>query len=99
MALTISPAVAAAAVPPIPEAMSWLEGAALPPDRPPLDLAQAVPNYDPAPELLDYLGRAVREPASAFYTPILGIPALRDGLAASLSEEYGTAIAPGEVRR
>jgi len=97
MALTINPAVAAAAVPPIPEAMSWLEAAELPPDRPPLDLAQAVPNYDPALELLDYLARAAGDPKSAFYTPILGLPALREGLAAALSEEYGAAVAPGEV--
>jgi aspartate/methionine/tyrosine aminotransferase len=95
MALTINPAVTAVASPPIPEAMSWLEGAT--PDKPPLDLAQAVPNYDPAPDLLDYLGRAASDPASAFYTPILGIPALREGLAASLAEEYGADIAPGEV--
>ena len=97
MALTINPAVAAVASPPIPEAAGWLEGAALPPDRPPLDLAQAVPNYDPAPELLDYLGRAASDPKSAFYTPILGLPALREGLATSLSDEYGAAVAPGEV--
>jgi aspartate/methionine/tyrosine aminotransferase len=97
MALTINRAVAAVASPPIPEAAGWLESATLPPDKPPLDLAQAVPNYDPAPELLDYLGRAASDPASAFYTDILGLPALRDGLAASLTEEYGAAIAPGEV--
>jgi len=95
MVLTINRAVTAVASPPIPEAMSWLEGAT--PDKPPLDLAQAVPNYDPAPELLDYLGRMARDPASAFYTDILGLPALRDGLASSLAQEYGAAIAPGEV--
>jgi aspartate/methionine/tyrosine aminotransferase len=97
MALTINPAVEAVAAPPIPEAAGWLRAAAPKSNRPPLDLAQAVPNYDPAPELLDYLGRAAREPATAFYTPILGLPALREGLASSLSHEYGAAVAPSEV--
>ena len=97
MALTINPFVAAVASPPIPEAAGWLEGAALPPDKPPLDLAQAVPNYDPAPELLDYLGRAASDPASAFYTDILGLPALREGLASSLTREYRAAITSAEV--
>jgi len=97
MALRINQAVAAVAAPPIPEAAGWLAAAMSTRGRPALDLAQAVPNYDPAPELLDYLGRAARDPASAFYTPILGLPALRAGLARSLTEEYGAAVAPAEV--
>jgi aspartate/methionine/tyrosine aminotransferase len=95
MALTINRAVEAVASPPIPEAAGWLEAAT--PDKPPLDLAQAVPNYDPAPALLDYLGRAASDPASAFYTDILGLPALREGLASSLTREYRAAITSAEV--
>ncbi len=95
MALTINPAVEAVASPPIPEAAGWLEAAT--PDKPPLDLAQAVPNYDPAPALLAYLGRAASDPASAFYTDILGLPALREGLASSLTREYRAAITSAEV--
>lgn len=97
MGLTINKAVEAVASPPIPEAAGWLRAATPTPDRPPLDLAQAVPNYDPAPELLDYLGKVARGAAAAFYTPILGLPALREGLAESLSQDYGAAIAPSEV--
>lgn len=95
MALTINPAVEAVAAPPIPAAAGWLDETKS--DKPPLDLAQAVPNYDPAPELLDYLGRAARDPAAAFYTPILGLPALREGLARSLAQEYDAAVAATEV--
>ncbi len=97
MALTINRFVEAVASPPIPEAAGWLEAATPSPDEPTLDLAQAVPNYDPAPELLDYLGRAASDPASAFYTEILGLPALREGLASSLTREYGAGITPAEV--
>ncbi len=97
MGLTINEAVERVASPPIPEAAGWLDAAPADADKPPLDLAQAVPNYDPAPELLDYLGRAARDPSSAFYTPILGLPELREGVAAAFGREYGTGIAPGEV--
>jgi aspartate/methionine/tyrosine aminotransferase len=97
MVLTINRAVEAVASPPIAEAAGWIPSAPPLPGRPLLDLAQAVPNYDPAPELLDYLGAAARDPATAFYTPILGLPALRDALAASLSGEYGGEITPAGV--
>ena len=97
MALTINRAVEGVASPPIAEAAGWLGSATDRPNRPLLDLAQAVPSYDPAPELLAHLGEVARDPAAAFYTPILGLPALRDALAASLSEEYGAAVAPAEV--
>ncbi len=97
MAPKINPAVDIVASPPIAEAANWL------PDRPPqgvgalLDLAQAIPNYNPAPELLDYLGKAAADPATAFYTQILGLPQLREALSVSLSTEYGAAISPANV--
>ncbi|MCP4330245.1 MAG: aminotransferase [Alphaproteobacteria bacterium] len=97
MAAMINSALDRVASPPIAEAESWLQGAAPATNAAPLDLAQAVPNYDPAPELLDYLAGAVREPGTAFYTPILGLDALRESLAASLSGEYGAPISAAET--
>jgi len=93
----INPVVDAVASPPIAEAARWL------PDAPPpgtdslLDLAQAVPNYDPARELLAYLGRAATDSRSAFYTPILGLAELRETLAETLSVEYASTISPSQV--
>ena len=97
MALKINPAVDAVASPPIGEAEGWLPAETAPGAEPILDLAQAVPNYDPAPELRDYLSEAVKDAATAFYTPILGLAALREALAAAFSAEYGAAITPGET--
>lgn len=97
MALSINPAIDSVASPPIGEAESWLPAATASRGEPPLDLAQAVPNYDPAPELLEYLSAAVKDPATAFYTPILGLGPLREALAAALSAEYGAKVGSGET--
>ncbi len=97
MALSINPALERVDSPPIPEAARWLEAADRSRNEPLLDLAQAVPSYDPAPALLEHLAEAAGDPATAFYTPILGLPALREAQAAALSRDYGTAIAPAET--
>ena len=97
MALSINRAVERVAAPPIAEAAGWLESADTARNEPLLDLAQAVPNYDPAPDLLEHLSAVTRDPSTAFYTPILGLPALRAALAADLSREYGAAITDAET--
>ena len=97
MALSINPALKRVDSPPIPEAARWLEAADRSRNEPLLDLAQAVPSYDPAPALLEHLAEAAGDPATAFYTPILGLPALREAQAAALSRDYGAAIAPAET--
>jgi len=97
MPLTINPAVERVASPPIAEAATWLPPPGEGTEAPWLDLAQAVPNYDPAPELLDYLGAAARDPKAAFYTEILGLPALREGLSTDLAREYGAEISAAET--
>ena len=68
-----------------------------PADRPLIDLSQAVPGYPPAMELRRHLGERLLDPAMHGYTPILGLPALREDYAAHLSAFYGAPIAPGEV--
>lgn len=80
------------ASPPIAAAASWKKLFCETSDRPLLDLAQAVPNYPPAPELLEALADGVRDPATAFYTPILGLPGLRQAYARSVSGQYDTEI-------
>jgi len=97
MTLKINPAVDVVASPPIAEAVSWLPESPPPGTTSLLDLAQAVPNYNPAPDLLDYLGRAAADPKTAFYTPILGVPELRETLSDSLSTEYATSVSPSDV--
>ncbi len=97
MPIKTNPAVDNTAAPPIDEAMAWVEGLTRRTDQPLLNLAQAVPNYNPAPDLLDYLGTAASDPAAAFYTDILGLPELRQTLAASLTADYNAEISPSDV--
>ncbi|WP_119391685.1 aminotransferase [Taklimakanibacter lacteus] len=76
--------------PPIAEAMSWISPG--PSNRPLINLCQAVPSYPPAEALADEVGRLARLPATSLYSDILGIPPLRQELAASLSADYRAAI-------
>ena len=93
----LNPLLAAAAVPPIPEALSWVEGRSFPADRPLLDLAQAVPGYPPAHDLVEDLARRVGEPETARYTEVEGIAALRLALAERTAALYGGAVEAGQV--
>jgi aspartate/methionine/tyrosine aminotransferase len=93
----VNPLLSAVAVPPIAEAASWIKGRTFPPDRPLIDLCQAVPGYPPAESLTSHLAARIGEPAMARYTDILGLPALRQALADEAGAFYGAAIAPEQV--
>lgn len=93
----VNPLLSAVAVPPIAEAASWIKGRTFPPDRPLIDLCQAVPGYPPAESLTSHLAARIAEPAMARYTDILGMPALRQALAEEAGAFYGAAIAPEQV--
>src|SRR5258708_11929637 len=93
-----NPWLAAVEPSPIGETRRWVQGRSFPPDRPLIDLSQAVPGYPPAMELRRHLGALLLDPAMHGYTAILGIPALREDYAAHLSSFYGAAISAGEGR-
>ena len=95
--MEINPALNAVVEPPIAEAQAWIAGRSFPPEKPLLDLAQAVPSYPPAKELRDRLADLVREPGSAFYTGITGLPELREALALSLGRDYQATIQPQDI--
>jgi len=82
---------------PIGETKRWVLGRTFPADRPLIDLSQAVPGYPPALELRRHLGELLLDPALHGYTPILGLPALREAYAAHLSAFYGAPIGVDEV--
>ncbi len=94
LAYRINPALGAVIPPPIAEIAKLAAGRDYPPEKPLLDLAQAVPAYPPADALTTHLADAVRRPEMARYTPIVGREDLRSALAAALSEAYG-----GDVTR
>jgi len=93
----MNPAVTAVATPPIADVHAWVAGRHFPPQRPLLDVAQAVPAYPPPDALVAHVGEAARDPASAVYSPIAGRPSLRAAFAAHLSAVYGAPVDAAEV--
>lgn len=94
---TTNPLLAAVAPSPIGETRRWVANRTFPADRPLVDVSQAVPGYPPAMELRRHLGELLLDPTVHGYTPILGLPALRESYADHLSTFYGSPVAPTEV--
>lgn len=95
--LPVNPLVAGAEAPPIAEAWGWVAGRAYPPDRPLIDLCQAVPDYPPAPALRAHLAAVAEEAGTSRYTPIPGLPELRAALAGRMTALYGGPVGADEV--
>lgn len=84
--------------PPVMEARRWLEGVTFPPDRPLINVSQAAPVDPPPAALRAEIARAAVEDASAhLYGPVLGLPDLREEVAAHWSAAYGGSIDPAQV--
>jgi len=83
--------------PPIAEAASWLRPERFGPERPKIDVCQAVPGYGPPDELTRHVAAAAAEGGTAFYTDIAGIAPLREALAADINGIYGGDVAPENV--
>lgn len=94
---TGNPAVAAVTPPPIADVNGWVADVDFPAERPLLNLAQAVPSYPPASELIARVGEVAAEPASALYAPILGLDSLRERFAEHIGEVYETTIGADTV--
>lgn len=93
-----NPDLAATISPPVMEARRWLAETTLPGDKPLLNLSQAAP-VDPPPEPLRaaIAEFALNDPGAHLYGPVLGLPELRDGIAARWSTDYGGAVGPENV--
>ncbi|MBM9594433.1 aminotransferase [Roseitranquillus sediminis] len=92
------PPTASTFAPPVMEARRWLEGVAFPRDQPLINVSQAAP-VDPPPEpLLRAMADTVlHDPTAHLYGPVLGLPALREELAAQWTRAYGGTIMPEHV--
>ena len=97
MPLSLNPDITDALDPPIAEAHGWIAGRTFPPEKPLIDLAQAVPGYPPARPLQEHLAELVKRPESGRYTEITGLPQLRRALAAHLSQAYDAEISSSET--
>lgn len=91
--LPLNPALAATFAPPVMEAYRWLEGYQPDPARPLINVSQAAPT-DPPPEGLRraLADAALNQPQAHLYGPVLGMPDLRDALAARWAGLYRGAI-------
>jgi aspartate/methionine/tyrosine aminotransferase len=95
--MKFSPCIEPVPFPPISTVKGWVAGRRFPPERPLIDLCQAVPDYPPAPELVAHLRDLVGLPETARYTPDEGLPEVRAAVAAWLGRRYGAGPAADEV--
>ncbi len=84
-------------VPPVPEAKRWIAGVSFPPERPLINVSQAAPIDPPPAPLLKAMAEAIERPETHLYGPVLGLPALREALAAHWSDHYGAPVEPARV--
>lgn len=62
-----------------------------------LDLAQAAPQYPPAPEVVEHTSAVAHDPVGATYVPLGGLPRLREAFAAELSAAYAGDVQADQV--
>jgi aspartate/methionine/tyrosine aminotransferase len=97
MKFPISSHIDAVPFPPISEVQGWIAGRSFSPERPLVDLCQAVPDYAPAPELVEHLKGVLVDPRTARYTPDEGLPEVRAAIAAWYRRRYGAGPQPGQI--
>lgn len=94
----ISPTLISTLDPPVMEAFGWLKGLDFPRDRPLISLSQAAPSDPPPLAIREALAdAALNNPDAHFYGPVLGMPALRDAVAAHTSKIYAGDISAEDV--
>lgn len=96
--MILNPNMAATRPSPVVEAKRWIADKSFAPDLPLLNVSQAAP-VDPPPLALRQAmaDTALTLPAAHVYGPVLGLPALREAIAARFSQAYGGTITPGNV--
>ncbi|WP_407493273.1 aminotransferase [Pseudooceanicola sp. MF1-13] len=93
-----TPRTATTFAPPVMEARRWLAEASLPAGMELINVSQAAP-VDPPPEALrqEIARIALEEPQAHLYGPVLGLPALREEIAAQWLTAYGGEIGASRV--
>lgn len=97
MPYSIAPDIANIHFPPISEVKEWIAGRSIPPERPLVDLCQAVPAYPPAAELVAHLQQVITDPLTSKYSPDEGLPEVREAVAAALAHQYSSGPAADEL--
>ncbi len=84
--------------PPVMEARRWLDGVTFSADRPLLNVSQAAPvDPPPAPLRAAMAEIVMQDPEAHLYGPVLGLPALREEVAARWTSSYGGQVHPSQV--
>jgi aspartate/methionine/tyrosine aminotransferase len=65
--------------------------------RPLLDLAQAAPQYPPAPAVVEHIVRVAHTDRGGTYVETAGLPVLREALAGELTRDYDGVVRPDQV--
>ncbi|PKP83795.1 MAG: hypothetical protein CVT80_11865 [Alphaproteobacteria bacterium HGW-Alphaproteobacteria-2] len=96
--MRIADRIGATMPPPVMEARRWLAETALPEGMALLNLSQAAPVAPPPEGLRRAIAEAaLSEDGAHLYGPVLGLPMLRERLAAEISALYGGQVAAAEV--
>jgi aspartate/methionine/tyrosine aminotransferase len=96
MSIEFSPLIRAVHFPPISEVRGWV--AIRPQDGQELiDLCQAVPDYEPAPELTAHLATLLDDPLTSKYSPDEGLPEVREALCVYYGRKYAASISPASI--
>jgi aspartate/methionine/tyrosine aminotransferase len=97
MKFQISPHIEKVHFPPISEVREWISGRGFPPERPLIDLCQAVPDCPPAMGLTNYLSRIVNDPVVCRYTPDEGLLEVREAIGRWYGRLYGSPLDPAAL--
>lgn len=91
----LNPLLATVVDPPVAVAKQWVAGRTFDAALPLLDLSQAAPSEPPAAELRAHLAGLVTDPTTSTYAPALGLPHVRERVAAHRARHHGGAV-PGD---
>jgi aspartate/methionine/tyrosine aminotransferase len=95
--MKFSPYIKSVQFPPITEVKSWLSGVTITPGRPLIDLCQAVPDYAPAPELINHLRGLLDDPMTSKYSADEGLEEVRVPVSRWYGRRYGAGPSPDEI--
>jgi aspartate/methionine/tyrosine aminotransferase len=97
MKFPVSDQIRAVHFPPISEVKGWLAHREPGDSRPLVDLCQAIPDYQPARQLTDYLATVLDDPMISRYSPDEGLPEVREAVCERYGRVYGVGPNPGQL--
>lgn len=97
MRFTVNPHLERVIFPPIVEIKRLVVGEKAPCGKPYIDLCQAVPDYPPAPELVEHVRKSLLDPETALYTSDEGRLDVREAVCRRYGRIYGASLAPENI--